>query len=1026
MSFLSKLGGMFSGGGSTNLGTMLVQVDADTTGLVNGMTKVSKTISQAEIDATRSVKRMGLAIGTAVAGMAVYSTMQFAKFDQAMTQSTAIMSGVTAETRKEMEAMARSIARDGITSASDLAESYYFLASAGMDAEQSIASLAHVEKFAVAGAFNMARATDLLTDAQSALGLTSKDVATNQRNLVRVSDVLVKANTLANASVEQFSESLTNKAGASLRILNKDIEEGVAILAAYADQGVKGTEAGEKLAIVLRDLQRTARTNVAEWEALNVAVFDGEGNMRSIIDIVADLEGALDGMSDAQLGAQMEMLGFQDRSVQAITALLGTSDALRNYEAELRRAGGTTAEVANRQLQSFTNQMTILKNTVLDAALSVGSALAPLALALVGKLDPLHENYILYKALATAMLAVGGTMAAMKIGSMIATLRIWAGATWSLVGAKAALNRVMLANPVGLVLTGVSLLAVGYFGLASNASAAAYAQGMLTEATHNYHRLVKGDGTLDEYASKIKRIEGELISAREHLMNLLDIAEGRGEIPVDIQMEAFREGIPVAEALARRIELVQAGLGQLDTQMTRVKDGQAFVRAMGEATAVVESARSEIERLEASLETIQAGFSPTAHGADMMSQAMEVLRLRIEELKRAADQSDAARLKGIFEGVFSTEAVTALREDIAFVEAQLAAAGGESEKLEHALKLLHERLQSLDPNERDAALARGALATPFTDAVAKVEEFDRLLRNNLITLDEYQALLQKVMQEGSEFLQTDIFGAGMMGAGMDIPGIGGREAELLNEREEMLRESYERQREIILNSTMATEQERLQILETMERSYQAKMAQFSQARNQMMLSHAEGVAGQMLSVLESFGQEQTGLYKVLFAASKAFAIADILIKTEMAAANAMALYPPPYNMVMAGITRALGYASMAAVVAETVASFEGGGFTPAGARSGGIDGRGGFMAVLHPNEKVTDLNRPDTDGRGGTELNVVINNYTDVQPEVTRRDDRTLEVTIRRVKEEMASDIRDGRGALPMALQGTYKLRRGV
>ena len=38
-------------------------------------------------------------------------------------------------------------------------------------------------------------------------------------------------------------------------------------------------------------------------------------------------------------------------------------------------------------------------------------------------------------------------------------------------------------------------------------------------------------------------------------------------------------------------------------------------------------------------------------------------------------------------------------------------------------------------------------------------------------------------------------------------------------------------------------------------------------------------------------------------------------------------------------------------------SFEGGGFTGLGSRTGGIDGRGGFEAILHPNEQVIDLNR---------------------------------------------------------------------
>lgn len=41
--------------------------------------------------------------------------------------------------------------------------------------------------------------------------------------------------------------------------------------------------------------------------------------------------------------------------------------------------------------------------------------------------------------------------------------------------------------------------------------------------------------------------------------------------------------------------------------------------------------------------------------------------------------------------------------------------------------------------------------------------------------------------------------------------------------------------------------------------------------------------------------------------------------------------------------------------------FEGGGYTGFGARSGGMDGKGGFMAMLHPNETVID----HTKGQGG-------------------------------------------------------------
>ncbi|MDS9468601.1 phage tail length tape measure family protein [Paracoccus sp. MBLB3053] len=58
-------------------------------------------------------------------------------------------------------------------------------------------------------------------------------------------------------------------------------------------------------------------------------------------------------------------------------------------------------------------------------------------------------------------------------------------------------------------------------------------------------------------------------------------------------------------------------------------------------------------------------------------------------------------------------------------------------------------------------------------------------------------------------------------------------------------------------------------------------------------------------------------------------------------------------------------------------SFDGGGYTGSGPRSGGVDGKGGFPAILHPGEIVTDL----TKGQGGstTRVEVIPSPYFDVK-----------------------------------------------
>ncbi len=336
--------------------------------------------------------------GAAIVGLGVVAVKAFAGFDDAMTKSLAIMGDVSDEMRDRMETAARDVAKATLFSAEQAAESYFFLASAGLDAAQSIEALPKVAAFAQAGNFDMALATDLLTDAQSALGLSVDDTAENLENMTLVSDVLVKANTLANATVQQFSESLTNKAGPALRAVNKPIAEGVAVLAVFADQGIKGAQAGTQLAIVLRDLQTKAIKNADEFAALGISVFDSEGNMRNMADIVGDLEVGLDGMSDAQAKATLLQLGFSDKSISSLQALLGQSEAIREYQTELEKMGGITDEVANKQLESFTAQMSLLKSAVMDVLITLGGMLVPLLLKLgkflSGKVLPAVEKFI--------------------------------------------------------------------------------------------------------------------------------------------------------------------------------------------------------------------------------------------------------------------------------------------------------------------------------------------------------------------------------------------------------------------------------------------------------------------------------------------------------------------------------------------------------------------------------------------------------------------------------------------------------
>lgn len=359
-------------------GSVVAKFKSDITGLKAGLKAGKQELTKFQQSAMQVSQKMQTIGGSMIKNitlplaMVTGASVKFGmEFEDAMTKSVSIMSDVTPELRKQMEEVARSLAIDPTInkSAEQLAESYFYLASAGLDAVESMNALPEVARFATAGNFDMATATDLLTDAQSALGLATEDTAESLENMTNLSDVLVKANTLANASVQQFSESLTSKSATAMNNYNVALEEGVAVLAVFADRGIKGALAGEQFSRMLRYLQKNALDNAEAMEKFNVEVYDSEGNLNNLADIIGNMEGALEGMTEKQKSATLAEMGFDARLQDVILTLMGTSDQIREYQKELEDAGGITQSVAENQMQSMKEQLGQLKNLFIENAL---------------------------------------------------------------------------------------------------------------------------------------------------------------------------------------------------------------------------------------------------------------------------------------------------------------------------------------------------------------------------------------------------------------------------------------------------------------------------------------------------------------------------------------------------------------------------------------------------------------------------------------------------------------------------------
>ncbi len=103
-----------------------------------------------------------------------------------------------------------------------------------------------------------------------------------------------------------------------------------------------------------------------------------------------------------------------------------------------------------------------------------------------------------------------------------------------------------------------------------------------------------------------------------------------------------------------------------------------------------------------------------------------------------------------------------------------------------------------------------------------------------------------------------------------------------------------------------------------EMSEQKKRSDYQSRTAADLLTFTQQQMQITMGVLADAGQESSAVYKMLFAVQKAAAIPSMIIATEEAAIKAMAAFPGPAGITMAGAVRAMGYASVGMVGTQAV------------------------------------------------------------------------------------------------------------
>jgi DNA-binding ferritin-like protein (Dps family) len=112
--------------------------------------------------------------------------------------------------------------------------------------------------------------------------------------------------------------------------------------------------------------------------------------------------------------------------------------------------------------------------------------------------------------------------------------------------------------------------------------------------------------------------------------------------------------------------------------------------------------------------------------------------------------------------------------------------------------------------------------------------------------------------------------------------------------------------------------------------------------------------------LEKLAAIQIGSSKKVAAVQKAIKLKTALVNGFLSISEAVASAPFPANIpavVYATVSSAANVAGIAGV-----GSFIGGGYIKDGARAGGVDGKGGQMHILHPDESIIDHKKQGAQG----------------------------------------------------------------
>lgn len=311
--------------------------------------------------------KMAAAAFTGISAAAVKATQSVvnvgSSFQAAMSQVAATMGMSSQEIENNTDAYVRlsdAAKQMGETTkytATEAAQALNYLALAGYEVDESISLLPKILDTASAGGMDLAKASDMVTDAMSALGLSIEEAD-------MFVDSLAKTSQRSNTSVSQLGDAIL-QIGGTAKSLSGGVTELNTALGILANNGIKAAEGGTALRQIILNL--TAPTEKAQeyMDSLGFSAYDAAGNMKPLNETFAELDKIMSQFTTQQERDKVLTTIFDARQLKSARALLANyGDEWDNLYNEIEMADGAASQMAKTMETNLQGSLTIAKSAL--------------------------------------------------------------------------------------------------------------------------------------------------------------------------------------------------------------------------------------------------------------------------------------------------------------------------------------------------------------------------------------------------------------------------------------------------------------------------------------------------------------------------------------------------------------------------------------------------------------------------------------------------------------------------------------